>query len=250
MSSDNFDWQPLELPFQDSTFELFRSADGRFIQKKLRNVGLQPFWQDMKALFNLDLNAQIQNAGLHYSQTAAISALKVPKLVEKTENSLILEWIEGQTVPSKPDSKTLIEIAHAWGVLHQQTSEYAGSLCLPSLSSVELGERLELPEIASELCSPILVDFRWDQFYRASSGELFLMDIDALVWGPVEWEWVIWEYLIPAEFIGLWVEHYGTQPALAEPVRTRLREILFDLNALGWTDKHAWMNAPTYWPTG
>jgi len=247
MSSDNLDCQPLKLPFEDSTFELFHNADGRFIQKKLRNVGLQPFWQDMKALFDLDLNAQIQNAGLHYSKSAAISPLKVPKLVENTEKSLCLEWIEGQTVSSKPDPKTLIEIARAWGVLHQQTSEYAGSLCQPSLCPAELGERLKLPEIASELCRPILADFRWDQFYRASSGELFLMDVDALVWGPVEWEWVIWEYLIPAEFIDVWVEHYGTQPTLAKPVRTRLREILFDLNALGWTDKKDWMNAQSYW---
>lgn len=240
-------WKALAKPFSDSTFDLYQNPSQKAFRKQLTDEN-PPFWRTIKALFDIDLKNQILDAQMHYSTAQDLCDLTIPSLISDShtpKTAMDFAWIDGVALSDSPAQLDLLQIATAWGRLHQHRSASAGALTNPRLAASDLAQRLG---IQCSHCSPILADFRWDQFYRADTSELYLMDIDALLWGPVEWEWTLWEYLIPAEFIELWVEHYATQPVLAESTRTRLREILFELNALGWTDKHAWMNAPTYWP--
>ena len=102
----------------------------------------------------------------------------------------------------------------------------------------------------AEIFAVVMPDLRWDQFLELEEELVALTDLDALVFAPRRLEWVLLEYLIPAEQMALFVATYKQKlpiPPL-EPVRTLYRAILFAMNVLGEKDYQAWMSHPTYLP--
>lgn len=89
-------------------------------------------------------------------------------------------------------------------------------------------------------------DLRWDQFLTKKERLFALTDLDAIVYGPREMEWVLLEYLLTPSQAEVFLKEY-TQflpvPDLTE-VRDVYRTLLYMMNVLGSTDYEAWMKQP------
>lgn len=99
-----------------------------------------------------------------------------------------------------------------------------------------------------EVFAVVMPDLRWDQFLQLESVLVAMTDLDAFVFAPRRLEWVLLEYLIPAEYVDDFVRCYQTHLEIAPlaPVRKIYRAILFAMNVLGESDYDAWMAHPTY----
>jgi len=53
-------------------------------------------------------------------------------------------------------------------------------------------------------------DLRWDQFLSNGKQITALIDLDALVMGPIELDWVILEYLLSAQQAEWFILEYAT----------------------------------------
>lgn len=91
---------------------------------------------------------------------------------------------------------------------------------------------------------PQLVDFRWDQVrsglptldaLRSDIGKSYLLDLDALVVAPLEFEWVMLELVLSKEDLEHLTTyfHHGLKRPLIHDYRLVYRLVLFSMNLLG-----------------
>ncbi len=188
---------------------------------------------------------------------------------------LLTSFLPGKVVESVSVQKNHIEqLAKHITALHHFQQTFFGPLFAPTFSVEEWQENLqevlqlfalntsaELADVELEIVNsvlrqvtdlkvqkfyPIMPDLRWDQFLESDEGQLCLVDLDAVVWGPRELELVLMEYLLDSSQLRLFKEIYTQShavPALG-PVRDVYRLLLFTMNVLGETDLKKWMEHP------
>jgi hypothetical protein len=155
--------------------------------------------------------------------------------------------------------------------LHQQTSETWGTLNQPNLTAeswstqlqntlVILKEQTQLKvpaEIFDQAMTeavlidadsfvPLMPDLRWDQLRRLDSGELAVMDLDAFVRGPREFDFVLLEYLLNAEQFEVFKLVYQQSHSIPniDHCRQSYRLLLFLMNAFGDVDIQVFLESP------
>ncbi len=238
------------------------------------NVQNSPFWQAMQQLFAFDFVANIGRYDAVYQQVKGATPLKIPRLIAAGSGSevsqsgfLLTEFVNGGVIESSNvDARHVEQLAHHLAGLHQETQNFFGPLFAPQLSADLWGGALSetltvlgraqnidsvildkvLIQVASirvEAFHPIMPDLRWDQFLVTDSGELSLIDLDALVWGPRELELVLIEYLLDQSQLNLFKAIYTQSHVMPDlnSVRDVYRLLLFVMNVLGESDLEKWM---------
>jgi hypothetical protein len=240
----------------------------------VEDVENSPFWQVMQQLFAFDFVANIGRYDTVYQQIKGVTPLKIPRLIAAGSGStvtqsgfLLTEFVDGSVIESsKVDIHHIEQLAHHLAALHQQTQNYFGPLYAPQLPIDLWGDALsetltvfgraqnidsvildkvlmQVPNIRIEAFHPIMPDLRWDQFLVTDSGELSLIDLDALVWGPRELELVLIEYLLDPSQLSRFKAVYTQSHAMPDldSVRGVYRLLLFVMNVLGESDLEKWM---------
>lgn len=237
------------------------------------------FWQGMKVLFGVSFPHQMADYVKVYELVSQWSPLKVPPLVaarsshEDFAGCLLTRKLPGLEVQGEQLTKEVAaRLGHHVGSLHRHKSERFGVLFAPQKSAdrwtggvlnavVQLARqkavsveayRLELEAFERTFSGdekefvPIMLDLRWDQFLIHQQQLHALVDLDAMVWGARELEFVLLEYLLDESlwqgFIDAYIE-YRDLPEL-DSVRTVYRLLLFFMNVLGEESLEAWMSAP------
>ncbi len=233
-----------------------------------------PFWQAMQSLFAFDFVSNLGHYDIVYQQVKAATPLKIPRLIAagsgggvRQSGFLLTEFVNGRVIESSNVGEHHIEqLAHHLAALHQKTQDSFGPLFAPQLSLDLWGGTLsktltvlgraqnidpvildkvltQIPSIRVEDFHPIMPDLRWDQFLVTDSGELILIDLDALVWGPRELELVLIEYLLDQSQLNLFKAVYTQLHAIPDldSVRDVYRLLLFVMNVLGESDLEKWM---------
>lgn len=237
------------------------------------------FWQAMRQLFGVSYPLQMADFQTLYRQLSIWSPLQVPKLFLAADDPalargwLLTEKLEGRSLSVQPESTAIAEdLARHVGQLHQQRSPYYGEWHTPKGKAVDwpLAVCNTVADLAAQTQQdirdfepalqrfvqeggalsagfvPIMPDLRWDQFLHKEGRLSALVDLDALVWGPVELEWVLLEYLLNAEQAEAFARVYQTYRPLPEltQVRTVYRLLLFFMQVLGEGALARWMSAP------
>ncbi len=240
----------------------------------VEDVHNSPFWQAMQSLFAFDFVANLGRYDAVYQIVKGATPLKTPRLIAagsgngvRQSGFLLTEFVNGRAIESsKVNADHVEQLAHHLAALHQQTQSFFGPLYAPQLSIDLWGGALSetlavlgkaqnidpvildkvLTQVASirvEAFHPIMPDLRWDQFLVTDSGELSLIDLDALVWGPRELELVLIEYLLDQSQLDVFKTIYTQSHAMPdlESVRDVYRLLLFVMNVLGESDLEKWM---------
>ncbi|MDG6778421.1 hypothetical protein QCB44_06875 [Thiomicrorhabdus sp. zzn3] len=237
-----------------------------------------PFWMGMSQLFGLKFALQMGRYAEVYRLLEQWGGLPVPRLLSaagaQTESCgwLLAEKVEGGAVAEVVGLVEVSMLAQHLGLLHQQRSRHFGPLFEPTVEADDWGRKVvaTIQELAESLkvdvqayakplhsfeqawsnrpaeFVPIMPDLRWDQFLR-HAHQLVLVDVDAMVWGARELEWVMLEYLLDEQQAQLFKQEYeilASVPVIGED-RTVYRLLLFLMNVLGESSLEAWMNAPT-----
>ncbi|WP_024850174.1 aminoglycoside phosphotransferase/kinase family protein [Hydrogenovibrio kuenenii] len=256
------------------------------VVKVLRPTALKEsrFWELMHDCFNAGLIAQTACFYATYPLIKEISPLTIPTLKqqiiepdlpESPKNSgLYLTqayFLEGSAI-TNVTPEMVQDLAKHMACLHLSESDHFGTIdepiapCLhdwPSHLKRVMGKHMEnSPEIpqytrqrilaqiesqfqTNEFCL-IMPDLRWDQFLEKDNKLFALTDLDAIVYGPKELDWVLLEYLLSPTQAEMFLQEY-TQflavPDLTE-VRDVYRVLLYMMNVLGETDFEAWMKQP------
>lgn len=250
-------------------------------QKALKE---SPFWELMNDCFNAGLIAQVACFYASYPLLKEISPLKIPTLKqqiiepsspEDTKNhGLYLTetyFLSGEEI--KATTTEMVEdLAKHMACLHLNTSDHFGTIDepiaptlhdwpshlkrvmqkhfenypeIPKYTRQHLLSQIESQFQTGEFCL-IMPDLRWDQFLAEGEHLLALTDLDAIVYGPKELDWVLLEYLLSPAQAEVFLQEY-TQflpvPDLTE-VREVYRALLYMMNVLGETDFEAWMKQP------
>ena len=271
--------------FADSTHQAwscsygYDSAELNCVLKvaSVEGVDNSLFWQAMQQLFAFDFVANIGRYDAVYHQVKATTPLKIPRLIAAGSGSkvspsgfLLTEFVSGGVIESSSvDAHHVEQLARHLAGLHQHTQASFGPLFAPQLSgdlwggalletltvlgraenidSVVLDKVLmQVSSIRVEVFHPIMLDLRWDQFLVTDSGELSLIDLDALVWGPRELELVLIEYLLDQSQLNVFKAVYTQSHVMPnlDSVRDIYRLLLFIMNVLGETDLEKWMRHP------
>ncbi len=104
---------------------------------------------------------------------------------------------------------------------------------------------------------PQLVDFRWDQVrsglpaldaLRSSIGKSYLLDLDALVVAPLEFEWVMLELVLSKKDLDYLTTyfHHGLKRPLIHDHRLVYRLVLFSMNLLGEMSWETFKSQPQF----
>lgn len=240
----------------------------------VEDVDNSPFWQAMQQLFAFDFVVNLGRYDTVYQQIKDVTPLKIPRLIAAGSGNavrhsgfLLTEFVNGSIIESsKVDAHHIEQLAHHLAALHQQTQIFFGPLYAPQLSIDLWGDALsetltvlgraqnidsvildkvlmQIPNIRIKAFHPIMPDLRWDQFLVTDSGELSLIDLDALVWGPRELELVLIEYLLDQSQLDVFKAVYMQSHAMPDldSVRDVYRLLLFVMNVLGESDLEKWM---------
>ncbi|MPQ77251.1 hypothetical protein F8R13_09355 [Hydrogenovibrio sp. JE_KL2] len=256
------------------------------VVKVLRTNALKNnlFWQLMNDCFNAGLIAQTACFYAIYPLIKEISPLTIPTLKQQIiepadpdkpkQPALYITqvyFLEGQ-VSTEITHEMVQDLAKHIACMHLSTSDHFGSIDEPIAPSLHdwpshlkriLAKYMDkFPEIppftrqrlldqiedffeVDEFCL-IMPDLRWDQFLTKKERLFALTDLDAIVYGPREMEWVLLEYLLTPSQAEVFLKEY-TQflpvPDLTE-VRDVYRTLLYMMNVLGSTDYEAWMKQP------
>ncbi|MDG6774104.1 phosphotransferase [Thiomicrorhabdus sp. ZW0627] len=259
-------------------------AEGRIEEAILKlcfpqDVKDSAFWLGMTSLFGLSFPERMADYVKVYERVSEWSPLQVPGLVaarsshEGYAGCLLTKKLPGSELLGEQVTQAIAEqLGHHLGSLHRNSSEWFGPLFNPRSSADKWGELLfdtvvglakregisiesYLPELknakyfpysdADEFV-PIMPDLRWDQFLLHRQRLHALVDLDAMVWGARELEFVLLEYLLDESLWQAFAEAYSEYRDLPEldSVRTAYRLLLFFMNVLGEESLEAWMSAP------
>lgn len=261
--------------YDDSTHQLYylQTEQGDKVLKTLNlNAHQQAFWQNVRALFGLDLNQHLNHQAWCSRQLAGLTDLAIPQIEravnpgESLQGFVLAAKLNGETGQESWMNQANIEIfaRHLKG-LHQISYENWGVWQQPQNTLNDWPHKLaqslktwmnptdhqawwsaikQAEAIRIHSAVPTMLDLRWDQFLFEQQELSALVDLDAFVLAPVELTWVILEYLLDEDQAWWLAQAYGERPDLT-PVREAYRLWLFKLNLLGETDLTRWMAAPT-----
>lgn len=243
-----------------------------------QDLDQSPFWIGMSQLFGLQFALQMGRYAEVYRLLEQWGRFSVPKVLSAESAQaefcgwLLAEKVEGTAFDDAGGNEEVYLLAQHLGVLHQQSSNFFGPLVEPVAEAGDWGKRVvatihgladslkvdiqaysvQLQNFEQAWSSrpaefvPIMPDLRWDQFLR-HADQLVLVDLDAMVWGARELEWVMLEYLLDepqAQLFRQVYEAHSSIPVVGE-VRTVYRLLLFLMNVLGESSLQKWMCAPT-----
>lgn len=264
--------------FDDSTHRLWRceTAQGSLMLKVCNqdNIDKSPFWHGMNQLFDSDFPAALASIEGIYQQLDLWSHLKIPQFVAAQHSVFVLaHLVDGETLSAEQVNQSMVEaltrhlaklhqharsnwgpltaatfLAPQWSVRLQQTLQTLLKHCPHSIPHQLIEQSIaQAAAINNETFVPIMPDLRWDQFLHQHGYLTALVDLDALVYGPKELEFVLLEYLLDPlqaqKFIDIYTQHHAL-PNL-DSVRMAYRMLLFLMQVLGETDIERWMAAPT-----
>lgn len=275
-------FKPIPSLYEDSSHHIFlhEAPHGKEIIKALNSQSTNDsdFWQGMERFFGVDLKQQVPAFESLYPLMAQSSPLNIPTLLDSlispTEGiwAIKTDFLPGQAVQTEHISSHMIrQLAEHLAKLHQIQSDHFGYIVngtqkqqdwplhlkkqldqwltvRPVLSLSEkdafiaqIDERFQ-----SVSFGVIMPDLRWDQFLQLDGTLTALTDLDALVFGPVELDWVLLEYLLTpeqAQAFCVEYERHHSIPAIAD-VRSVYRMMLFLMNVLGEKNYQAWRDQP------
>lgn len=265
--------------FNDSTHQLWRlqgsSLDNKNHILKVCSNNDSPFWQIMHGLFGLDLRNEIANFSDVYELLDKSTGLHIPELIKaetlKNDNAYILtSELKGSAITSVND-QILMQMANHLAELHSNSNKNWGSLNNPSFNFFDWSSLLQATLIKSDqkwgsaflqsgeylkraledsaliephTFVPMMCDLRWDQFLQKGGEMSALVDLDAFVFAPRELDFVILEYLLSPDQVGVFREAYSKLHVIPDIRKVRLayRLLLFYMQILGETDLVDWMN--------
>jgi hypothetical protein len=207
--------------YEDATHNIY--IGDTFVIKQIRTdvVKNSVFWQVMATEFHADLFSQFNKFEQIYQQLTNISPLAIPKLLKKVQNpakgffASSAELMLGRNLQTSDLNPTIIkQLAQHLAACHQQ------GLIMP--------------------------DLRWDQFLTDGKTLTSLVDLDAIITGPIEIEWVILEYLLNEQQANIFYKEYSNflvPPNIASKRKVH-RHLLFKMNILGETNQSKWMAHP------
>lgn len=268
--------------YEDSSHTIFLqdTAQQKEVIKAL-NVGSaydSDFWQGMAHFFGVNLKQQLQCFDSLYPLIARGSSLKIPTLLQtvvvpsKDIWAIKTDFLSGQSVLAEQVTSQMVrQLAKHLAKLHQIRSTRFGYVVdgeenqrdWPKHLNQQLSEVLSVrpllkPSEKEKLLSQIdagfqpdtfgviMPDLRWDQFLQLEGSLTALTDLDALVFGPIELDWVLLEYLLMpehAEIFRVEYERHRGVPKIAH-VRSVYRTLLFCMNVLGEKNYQAWCDHP------
>jgi len=269
---------PIAAKFADSTHRLWLcdTVDGPLVLKVCQTDTIKhsAFWQGMNLLFAIDFPQTLGDIQMVYQQLAEWGVLRVPRFIASQADSFVLaSYLSGEVMSNESIStQTVVLLAKQLSQIHQHSRASWGAFTQPLFTAEEWSLRLKttllqlaeqhhinLPNtilaealaqadrIAPKEFVPIMPDLRWDQFLSENGQISALVDVDAVVYGPRELEWVLLEYLLDAaqaeQFAQVYQQRH-TLPELSE-VRMPYRLLLFLMNVLGEQDIAHWMQSPT-----
>lgn len=231
--------QPLPTVFEDSSHQIwfYDDAGQRDVIKVLNFVthDAGPFWQGMRALFEVDLPQQISGFETLYLMVADATELEIPtlkKLFLKPSAGLWglrTDCLPGRAVTAEAvTSEMVAQLARHLAGLHRVSFEGFGDITCPEFNrqnhqawsnhlkawleqqatpekGVPASERDALlaecdkvfqPDVDAGPFGIIMPDLRWDQFLQQDGRLTGLTDLDALVAGPIALDWVLVELLL------------------------------------------------------
>ena len=238
----------------------------------------QQMWQifhlsPCSSLHMLETNRSFLNAaGKYQIPDAFFESVHFPQL---TVNLVVSEYIEGQNCQSNIiNPKKFSILSQHLLSMHSCCFAHEGSLAqtfscgkctgqisptwwqtiskviqtLPAGSVSEKDKNQVLKQIESVKDHkvrfvPQVVDFRWDQVRRRQNSgldEYFLIDLDALVVAPIEFDWLMLELVLNSEALDCVIAEYLGERSIPnlEPYRLIYRMVLFSMNILG--DEYSW----------
>lgn len=265
--------------FEDSTnvlTELTFENGEQAVLKQCRSNSLKDsdFWIGMQSLFSLNFAQSMGGYKPVYALLTQQGGLAVPQLLGADSASddfsgfLCTSKLPGTVLCEPQVTDAMIEqLAEHLARLHQNQNGFFGPAFNPCNSAKEWwpkvfksirllaekrGVELSIIDFESEQACPdvfvpILPDLRWDQFLTDSNKLTGLVDLDAVVYGARELEFVLLEYLLSEQQAGVFKKVYeGYQPIPGLTVcREPYRWLLFFMNVLGEQSHDAWMQAPT-----
>ena len=269
--------EPIASQFDDSTHQLWYcdTVDGSMVLKICNQHTIQQstFWQGMNSLFNADFSSSLGKIEMIYHYMDANSPLAIPAFVAaEAETFVLAKWLEGDTVNSASlTDGMVIQLAEhlselhqhsqaTWGAFHhaelkaeqwpirlQNTLQSLAESQLEKIPDAMLAMALEQAKsVQPENFVPIMPDLRWDQFLKRNDHLSALVDLDAMVWGPVELDFVLLEYLLSEQQCQLFTQRYEKHHKIPSLTRVRkpYRLLLFMMHVLGEQDIDVWMQAP------
>lgn len=275
---------PIPSAFEDSSHSIFlhETVHQKEVIKALNSesVSHSDFWQGMAHFFGIDLKQQLQYFESLYPLIAQQSPLNIPTLLQTlmlpSEHiwAIKTNFLSGHSVRTEQVTAGMVrQLAEHLASLHQIQSAQFG--CLIEVENTQhdwpqhlkqqlkdvLAVRLLLDSSEQEKLlnqidagfqpdafGVIMPDLRWDQFLQQDGKLTGLTDLDALVFGPVELDWVLLEYLLAPEHIDTFCVEYGRHRSLPRiaHVRSVYRMLLFLMNVLGEKNYQAWCQHPTF----
>lgn len=262
----NIEEQPLE--FDDATHRIYlvKNQSTELVIKLIRldSINKSAFWQVMTDLFNASLLTQFEKFEEIYSSITKISPITTPKLIQKlsiSEKKIFASqttFLPGKVLATSDLNKTMIsQLARHLASCHQKTTLPPSSwkTTLRTTLKKQLQKHPEInPKILEQIDERfnknnfglIMPDLRWDQFLSDGKQITALIDLDALVMGPIELDWIILEYLLNKQQTAWFIAEYSkfTPPPKIEEVREVYRTLLFTMNILGETSIEQWLKQP------
>ena len=210
-------------------------------QPKAIRENMSPFWQQMDAIFGIDCVIQLATAGSVSALLQRQSIIPVPKVIHVERDTpdleapfIVLTWLKGRAHdPDEfPDSEALhYQLGQYIGYLHRQSYAGYGNVLMephhpqPDFLAAAIAtmrrtikhfwaDHAELHQCLDDLvatvdldaifstASLIMIDISGNQFVYNGQHISGVVDLDAYVIGPREWELSIVEMCItqPAAF--------------------------------------------------
>ena len=264
----------LASKYEDSTHQLWHceTHQGELILKVCQEetVVASDFWPGMNQLFAADFPSSLGKADSIYHFVRMHGALEVPDLIASSASRFVLaRYVDGQDMDTSSIQECdVIALANHIGMLHQHTYKRWGKLYAPEFTPHEWTLRLQqsLQVLAQKLRKPsdivlfeevvahvghihetefvlVMMDFRWDQLRRISTGGLALLDLDAFVIAPKSLDLVLLSCALSPTQFALFKEHYSRWHAWPDfqQQKSCYLLLLFLMNILGETDLARWM---------
>lgn len=263
-----FSIEELPLAFDDAShcIYLVKNQSTELVIKliRLESINKSAFWEVMTDLFNASLLTQFEKFEEIYSSIKKISPITTPELIQKLsipEKKIFASqatYLQGKELNASDLNKTMItQLARHLSSCHQKTPPPPN--WQKTLKTTLKKQLKKHPEINSKILEQIdgrfnkgsfgliMPDLRWDQFLSNGKQITALIDLDALVMGPIELDWVILEYLLSAQQAEWFIAEYAKftpPPSKIEEVREVYRTLLFTMNILGETSIKKWFKQP------
>lgn len=269
--------------YDDSSHAVFlhETARQKEVIKALNSQSAEGshFWQGMVDFFGVGLKQQLQHFESLYPLIAQYSPLEIPALLQTlivpTERiwAIRTDFLSGESVHTEQVTPQMVrQLAEHLAKLHQVQSDQFGYIVgqtkthkawpqhlkqqlthlltvHPILSSAEKEALLDQIDARFQPSAfgIIMPDLRWDQFLQQGGALTGLTDLDALIFGPIEFDWVLLEYLLTPEQAQLFCAEYERHRSipLIGTVRSVYRAMLFLMNVLGEKNYQAWRDYPT-----